>query len=115
MDQLRPCPVCGYLTICGEWEGCTVCGWEHSCWQEDDPDSLGPNGDVTLRQAQINFQEYSAADPGFARIADPIEIRTARFQRDPHWKPLPRRDESPLDPAKHSTKQSTDDASKPQW
>ena len=78
------CPCCGYKTIQGEHDGCRICGWQHDLFQVRYPDDIGANGDLTLRQAQENFQRTGNSE------GKPSTRKTAtKEDRDPNWKPLP--------------------------
>ena len=63
------CPCCKFKTLCGRsaYEICPVCYWEDDGQDEHDADVVrgGPNGSLSLRQAQKNFLQYRASDPRF--------------------------------------------------
>lgn len=56
------CPCCKFKTLFGRgsYEICPVCFWEDDGQDEHDAEEVrgGPNHDLSLRQAQINFREY---------------------------------------------------------
>jgi hypothetical protein len=51
----------------GSLEICRVCYWEDDGQGEHDADVVrgGPNGSLSLRQAQLNYQSYGASDEAF--------------------------------------------------
>ncbi len=68
-----PCPVCGYHTfeVRGDWDNCSVCGWNSDPVQEtmhDDP--TGGNG-ISLNQARENYQEFGAIKKEKIEEVDP--------------------------------------------
>jgi len=76
-----PCPVCGYHTfeIIGDWDTCTVCGWNSDPVQEAMPDDpTGANG-ISLNAARKNFEQIGAITPEKLKMIDP-EMRR-RFPR----------------------------------
>ena len=60
------CPCCKFKTLCGRGhdEICPVCFWEDDGQDEHDAEEVrgGPNHDLSLRQAQINFRQYGAVE-----------------------------------------------------
>ena len=57
-----PCPVCRYHTfeIVGDWDVCSVCGWNSDPVQEAMPnDPTGANG-ISLSEARRNFEAIGA-------------------------------------------------------
>ncbi|MEB8337445.1 CPCC family cysteine-rich protein [Streptomyces endophyticus] len=60
------CPCCGYLTLGerGGFEICDVCFWEDDGQDQHDVDTVrgGPNGSLSLRQAQENYRTFGACD-----------------------------------------------------
>ena len=80
------CPCCGYKTIGGIFDICSICYWEHDPGQEADPDDIaGANNGVSLRMAQKNFVSFGAC---VANETDLVRRPTASDLRDPDWKPL---------------------------
>lgn len=77
--EFLPCPCCGSLTrgARAEFEICAVCFWEDD--GQDDPDAAevrgGPNGDLSLLQARLNFQRCGALDPRHDSRLRPPEPR----------------------------------------
>ena len=65
--ELLPCPCCGYRTLdsLGAYEICVVCWWEDDGQDNDDADVVrgGPNGDLSLTQARVNFLKQGIFDP----------------------------------------------------
>ncbi|MBC8876598.1 MAG: hypothetical protein H8E44_44790 [Planctomycetes bacterium] len=53
------CPCCGYATLDarGEYDICTICWWEDDGQDNDDANVVrgGPNSNVSLTRARINF------------------------------------------------------------
>lgn len=58
------CPCCGFRTLgeCGAFEICPVCYWEDDGQDESDLEIVrgGPNGELSLRQARLNFTTFGA-------------------------------------------------------
>ncbi|MBW8727526.1 MAG: hypothetical protein JF625_20540 [Inquilinus limosus] len=77
--QDRPtyrCPCCGCKTLRGRaaFEICPVCWWEDDGQDEDDADLIrgGPNGSLSLRDAQQNYRSCGASEPVFVhRVRKP--------------------------------------------
>ncbi|MGW6571573.1 CPCC family cysteine-rich protein [Streptomyces sp. NPDC054945] len=65
------CPCCGCRTLeaRGAHAICTVCYWEDDGQDEHDDDVVrgGPNGSLSLVQAQHNFEEMGACDPKWVK------------------------------------------------
>ena len=83
------CPCCGYKTLDeeppGTFEICPICFWEDDNVQFDDPDYKGGANDVSLREAQINFEKLGAYEEDkmkFVRKPDNGD------EKDVEWKPL---------------------------
>lgn len=59
-----PCPCCGYKTLDekppGTFQICEVCFWEDDNIQFENLDVIGGANDVSLRQAQENFNKFGA-------------------------------------------------------
>jgi Cysteine-rich CPCC len=70
------CPCCHCKTLYGraQDEICRVCYWHDDGQDEHDADLVrgGPNGLLSLRQAQANFSRYGASDQRFV-----FNVRTA--------------------------------------
>jgi hypothetical protein len=70
------CPCCKFKTLPGraDYDICPVCFWEDDGQDEAEADEVwgGPNGNLSLRQAQKNFAAIGA-----------IEERVRRFVRKP--------------------------------
>jgi Cysteine-rich CPCC len=71
------CPCCKFKTLCGRagYEICPVCYWEDDGQDEHDADLVrgGPNGELSLRQAQKNFLGCRACDPRYvASVREPL-------------------------------------------
>ena len=60
------CPCCGFKTLYGrgDEEICPVCFWQDDGQDDHDASDVrgGPNGDLSLAQARINFQSFGASD-----------------------------------------------------
>ncbi|MEV7340617.1 CPCC family cysteine-rich protein [Streptomyces sp. NPDC093544] len=60
------CPCCGFITLAerGTFETCDICYWEDDGQDEHDADEVrgGPNHDLSLRQAQRNFEAMGACN-----------------------------------------------------
>jgi hypothetical protein len=63
------CPCCKYKTLHerGGFGICPVCWWEDDGQDEYDAEEVrgGPNGMLSLRQAQENFKKFGASDKPF--------------------------------------------------
>jgi hypothetical protein len=75
------CPCCGFRTLFGRggFELCPVCFWEDDGQDEADADRVlgGPNGSLSLREAQANFKRYGAMEERFkdeVRTPEPDEL-----------------------------------------
>jgi len=60
------CPCCRSLTLYGRagYEICPVCYWEDDGQDDHDADEVrgGPNANLSLTQARVNFREFGASD-----------------------------------------------------
>ena len=68
MDRspLPRCPCCGYRTGCTT---CPVCFWTDDGRGDAEVDEIhpdGPNGELTLGSARLNFAIYGASHPRYA-------------------------------------------------
>jgi len=77
----HPCPCCAYLTLykIGGCEICPVCFWEDDGQGDTDADDIrgGPNGNLSLAQARINYRNLGACDARFlteVRLPGPEEL-----------------------------------------
>jgi Cysteine-rich CPCC len=63
------CPCCKFKTLYGRggFEMCPVCWWEDDGPDEHEANAVrgGPNGTLSLRQAQENFKKFGASDEAF--------------------------------------------------
>ena len=71
------CPCCKFKTLHdrGGFELCPVCYWEDDGQDEPDAEKVlgGPNGLLSLRQAQANFQQFGAVERRFiAMVRQPL-------------------------------------------
>lgn len=69
----------------GNYEICPICYWEDDIVQLKDPDFEGGANDVSLREAQKNYQKFEAIEERFAektRKPNPSE------HKDKKWFPL---------------------------
>jgi hypothetical protein len=64
------CPCCGSRTGCGT---CPVCFWTDDGRRDPDAESFadGPNGDLTLSHARLNFAIYGASHPRYQEMVRP--------------------------------------------
>lgn len=90
-DCLREytCSCCGYKTLeepSGNYEICSVCYWEDDSVQNDDPDFEGGANQVSLRQAQRNFNIYGASEEQFTDLV--VEASLGGYEKDENFKPL---------------------------
>lgn len=64
-DNKWPCPCCGFRTLPerGGYDICEVCFWEDDGQDDHDADTVrgGPNYELSLAQARLNFAEYGAS------------------------------------------------------
>ncbi len=65
--ELLPCPCCGFKTLpeIAADEICQVCWWHDDGQTDHDADEVrgGPNADLSLTQARLNFIEHGIFDP----------------------------------------------------
>ena len=63
------CPCCNFKTLLGRghFEMCPVCWWEDDGQDDHDAGQVrgGPNGNLSLRQAQENFRKFGASEESF--------------------------------------------------
>jgi len=66
-SPLEACPCCGYATLGarGEWQICDICWWEDDGQDDADADVVlgGPNANLSLTQARVNFIADGIFDP----------------------------------------------------
>ena len=64
--QRYACPCCHFLTLDerGGFDICPVCFWEDDGQDDQDAGRVrgGPNGDLSLEQARLNFTTYGASE-----------------------------------------------------
>jgi hypothetical protein len=75
-DKTYRCPCCKFKTLHGRshYEICPVCFWEDDGQDEHDAEEVrgGPNHDLSLRQAQLNFKNFGAIYERFiGNVRDP--------------------------------------------
>lgn len=60
-----PCCNCSTLSKRGVFEICPVCYWEDDGQDEADADQIrgGPNDDLSLAQARVNYKTLGASHP----------------------------------------------------
>ncbi len=78
MTRAQRCPCCKFRTLSerGGFEICPVCFWEDDGQDEHDADVVrgGPNGSLSLRQAQLNYQRFGASEETFVdSVRPPME------------------------------------------
>ncbi len=86
--QLKPCPCCGRktLTSLSQLEICDVCWWEDDGTDRDNEEAIGgPNYNVSLKQARLNFIREGIYDPERTDLRDfqepPMMYNRGRFFR----------------------------------
>jgi hypothetical protein len=88
-SSLVTCAACGFVAVPATpaaGAACAVCGWLDDFEQLVHPDLIyGANSGLSLRQAQSRAAALSQAKDD-----------TAKFARDPQWRPL-HADETPVD------------------
>ena len=72
------CPCCGFRTLMdrGGFGLCPVCNWEDDGQDERDTDEVrgGPNGNLSLTQARLNFKVFAVSDPSFiSSVRKPLD------------------------------------------
>ena len=69
VGSLCSCPCCGFWTLNeqGAYNLCPVCYWEDDGQDEQDKDEVrgGPNANLSLTQARLNFDEFWACERRF--------------------------------------------------
>ena len=81
------CPCCGYDTLKeeppGTYDICPICFWEDDPIQFNDHDYEGGANQVSLRQAQINFEQFGACEEDMIKnVFNPDKS----YKRNPSWK-----------------------------
>lgn len=66
-SSIEPCPCCGHRTGC---RTCPVCFWTDDGRGGADLEALrgGPNGDLSLRHARLNYAIYGACHPRYREV-----------------------------------------------
>jgi hypothetical protein len=66
-SPVNQCPCCGYRTGCTT---CPVCFWTDDGQRDGDTEAItgGPNGEVSLRDARLNFVLYGASHPRYRDV-----------------------------------------------
>ncbi|MFT3796535.1 CPCC family cysteine-rich protein [Flavobacterium sp.] len=81
------CPCCGYKTFHEKPDGtysiCTVCYWEDDPFQLENPDYISGANRVSLRQAQINFENFGACEKEMIKY---VRQPGAHEARNKNWK-----------------------------
>ena len=79
------CPCCGYATLDarGEYDICTVCWWEDDGQDNDDANVVrgGPNSNVSLTRARINFLSTGIFQPSRTDLRDKQQAVDSRVQQ----------------------------------
>ena len=78
--RLHRCPCCGCRTLRqrGGLEQCPVCAWADAGQDAFDADKVrgGPNGELSLRPARVNYRRFGASTAEFvARVRKPRGFR----------------------------------------
>ncbi|HEX8630508.1 MAG TPA: CPCC family cysteine-rich protein [Catenuloplanes sp.] len=75
MDRLslNRCPCCFYRTGCST---CPVCFWTDDGQDDKDADVVrgGPNGELSLNDARLNFALYGASHRRYADVVRPPRV-----------------------------------------
>jgi hypothetical protein len=67
----------------GHYDICPICFWEDDPIQRDNPDEDNGANKVSLRQAQINFEELGACEKEMIKnVIKPDNT----YKRNPKWK-----------------------------
>jgi cysteine-rich CPCC protein len=88
VDDLYPCPCCGYLMFsepAGSYEICSICFWEDDAVQLRWPDWAGGANSPSLRESQRNFVRFGAMEERFVRNVRKPE---ATDRVDEGWRPI---------------------------
>jgi hypothetical protein len=88
--DVEACPCCGFRT--GGDGTCPVCFWTNDGQGDPDADLVrgGPNGDLSLTHARLNFAIYGASHPRYQDM-----VRQPRPEEQPRPRiPEPRDPES---------------------
>lgn len=98
-----PCPACGHQMFSRLWayEICEVCFWEEDPYQLRHPwTGMGPNGGLSLMEAQANYRRFGAVEEEHVR-----RVRPPRADEpvDPGW----RLADPDLDPFEQDTSGTT--------
>ena len=83
-----PCPCCGYLSFDeppGSDDICGVCFWQDDMVQLRLPLTGGGANDLSLFEAQANYEVHGAIERRFVQHVRPPTDTDAR---DPLWRPL---------------------------
>jgi len=77
-ERKHSCPCCRFLTLSerGGYEICKVCFWEDDGQGDHDADEVrgGPNSDLSLAQARLNFAVFGACEERFtSNVRPPLE------------------------------------------
>jgi hypothetical protein len=69
-SAIERCPCCGYRTGCST---CPVCFWTDDRRRGNEHDVLpdGPNGNLSLSEARLNFAIYGASHRRYADLVRP--------------------------------------------
>lgn len=82
------CICCGYDSLTdepGHYCICPVCYWEDDPTQRDHPDEEDGANKISLRQAQINFEQFGACEKEMIKnVIKPDHT----YRRNPQWKIL---------------------------
>ncbi|MGW1198773.1 CPCC family cysteine-rich protein [Streptomyces sp. NPDC002536] len=83
-----PCPCCGHQMFGELWsdEICSVCFWQENPYQLRYPwAEAGPNGGLSLMEAQANYRKFGAMEERHRRHVRPP---TNDEPLDPGWRPV---------------------------
>ncbi|MBX7094483.1 MAG: hydrolase [Flavobacteriales bacterium] len=80
------CPCCGYICRSdspkGHFNTCEICFWEDDPIQSEDPNYSGGANDISLKDAQRNFNLFGACNKEFLKFVRPVNELDIR---DPEW------------------------------
>jgi len=79
------CPCCGYKTITGSFDICSICRWEHDPVLQATPEEGGGANHISLHEAQRSFARFGASHEASVKY---VRKPTPKDVRDPNWKPL---------------------------
>ncbi|WP_442914250.1 CPCC family cysteine-rich protein [Kribbella sp. NBC_01245] len=88
VDDIYPCPCCGYLVFLeptGSHEICSICHWEDDAVQLRWPDWAGGANRPSLRESQRNFVRFGAKEE---RCVSHMRSPEVGVRVDEGWRPI---------------------------